>query len=123
MSVDEKLPFYIESLCRSLNIKSEEELNDLLSIFDKFNNNVVNANDNLINEEEDEENTEKNVLKIDPDEVMELLKVFKAEKDKMAQQHSKTYLTFSKQYDSIFKKIFQQRRERRYQKRTYELSI
>jgi hypothetical protein len=89
MSVDEKLPFYIESLCRSLNIKSEEELNDLLSIFDKFNKNIANTNENLISEEEDEENVEKNVLKIDPDEVMELLKIFKMEKDKMAQQHSK----------------------------------
>ena len=88
MTVDEKLPLYIESLCRSLNIKSEEELNDLLSIFDKFNKNVANTNEQLISEEDDEENIEKNVLKIDPDEVMELLKLFKTEKDKMAQQHS-----------------------------------
>ena len=50
MTVDEKLPLYIESLCRSLNIKSEEELNDLLSIFDKFNKNVANKNEQIISE-------------------------------------------------------------------------
>jgi hypothetical protein len=89
MTADEKLPLYIESLCRSLNIKSEGELNHLLSIFDKFNQNIVNTNSNLMNEDDEEENTEKNILKIDPDEILGLLKAFKSEKDKMAQEHSK----------------------------------
>ncbi len=80
------MPFYIESLCRSLNIKSEKELNNLLAIFDRYNQNIENNND-----DEDDENTQNRGLRIDPDQVIEILKLFKSEKDKLAQEHSKTY--------------------------------
>jgi hypothetical protein len=85
--MDEKMPFYIESLCRSLNIKSEKELNNLLAIFDRYN---LNTEHNNI-DDEDDENTQTRGLRIDPDQVMEILKLFKSEKDKLAQEHSKIY--------------------------------
>jgi hypothetical protein len=81
--MDEKIPYYIESLCRSLNIKSEKELNNLLAIFDKFNLNAFNHLD-----DDDEENTENKGLRIDPDQVIEILKLFNSEKNKLAQEHS-----------------------------------
>jgi hypothetical protein len=82
--MDEKMPFYIESLCRSLNIKSEKELNNLLAIFERYNLNTDKPDD-----EEENENEQNRGLRIDPDQVIEILKLFKSEKDKLAQEHSK----------------------------------
>jgi hypothetical protein len=82
--MDEKMPKYIESLCKSLNIKSEKELNNLLALFDRYNLNTEQDN----NHDEDDENVQNRGLRIDPDQVIEILKLFKTEKDKLAQEHS-----------------------------------
>ena len=49
MEVEEKLPFYMESLCRALGIKTDEDLNNLLALFDKKNK----ANQEEVKNEED----------------------------------------------------------------------
>lgn len=93
MTFDEKLPRYIDSICKALNIKNDQELNQLMTLFDKHN---LNSNEDLkISEEsmsevegsrEEEEKKNKNTLEIDPDIVMDLLKEFYLEKKNKAKE-------------------------------------
>jgi hypothetical protein len=96
MSYDEKLPYYIESICKALNIKNESELNQLLSIFDKRNlvkPKVIKKTDESNDSNEDEfkvEDDEKEKsFEIDPDCVIELLEEFYNEKKINSKDQSK----------------------------------
>lgn len=97
MTLEEKLPEYVESICKALNIKSEHELNQLLELFYKrnINDNQVNENnenqnleDSEDSENKEKEKTEKEIdeIKIDPDEVLDILKEFYNEKKKKAKE-------------------------------------
>jgi hypothetical protein len=87
MTYDERLPHYIESICRALNIKNEQELNQLLILFDKRNiakNNLIKKSEDSGNESEnddknEDEEKEKSFV-IDPDCVIKLLEDFYNEK-------------------------------------------
>jgi hypothetical protein len=93
MSIDEKLPRYIDSICKALNIKNDQELNQLMTLFEKHN---LNSNeDSKISDEgmsdidascEEQEKKNRNFLEIDPDNVMELLKEFYLEKKNKAKE-------------------------------------
>ena len=107
MTLDEKLPEYVESICRALNIKSEQELNQLLELFYKHNlNNQQNdpnadnqnmddsqsENNNNEHKENDNDNKENDEIRIDPDEVLDILKEFYNEKKKRAKEKSNTHI-------------------------------
>jgi len=97
MEVDEKLPFYMESLCRSLGIKTEEDLNGLLALFDKKNKATVEE----VKLDEDDENfqgddvetSQKNKpgiqLELNPDEILLYLQEFLQEKKKKHTEQGK----------------------------------
>jgi hypothetical protein len=101
MTLDEKLVEYVESICRALNIKSEQELNQLLDLFYKHNLNNQQDDPNAENQNIDDsqsehnheikegENTENGDIIIDPDEVLDILKEFYNEKKKRAKEKSK----------------------------------
>ena len=98
MTYEEKVPEYVESICRALNIKSEHELNQLLELFYKHNLNDKQEDKKDENEEDEgdsegeekEKNSNENdEIKIDPNEVLEILKEFYNEKKKKAQEKSK----------------------------------
>ena len=87
MSEAERLPRYIESICKALNIKNEQELNQLLSLFDKHNMaekqediRVTEESANESGEENGKSRDKENYLIIDPDIVLDLLKEFYNEK-------------------------------------------
>ena len=109
MSYEEKVPEYVESICRALNIKSEHELNQLLELFYKHNLNDKQEDKKNENEEEDDsegEEKEKNSnendeIKIDPNEVLEILKEFYNEKKRKAQEKSKKKILFIFLYNKI----------------------
>ena len=109
MSYEEKVPEYVESICRALNIKSEHELNQLLELFYKHNLNDKQEDKKNENEEEDDsegEEKEKNSnendeIKIDPNEVLEILKEFYNEKKRKAQEKSKKKILFINLYNKI----------------------
>ena len=95
MEIDDKLPLYMESLCKSLGIKTDEDLNGLLALFDKKNKAVV---EEIKTEEEvldgDEmENVNKtrqgNNLELNTDEILMYLKEFLQEKKKRRDEQSK----------------------------------
>ena len=104
MTLDEKLVEYVESICRALNIKSEQELNQLLELFYKHNLNNQQDDPNAENQNIDDsqsehnheikegENTENDDIIIDPDEVLDILKEFYNEKKKRAKEKSKLYI-------------------------------
>lgn len=96
MSEEEKLPKYIESICKALNIKNEQELNQLLSLFDKHNMAEIKQEDLKMTEEsniesaDDQKEAENdNSLLIDPDIVLDLLKEFYNEKKIKSKEQSK----------------------------------
>jgi hypothetical protein len=96
MSEEEKLPKYIESICKALNIKNEQELNQLLSLFDKHNMAEIKQEDLKMTEEsniesaDDQKEAENdNSLLIDPDIVLDLLKDFYNEKKIKSKEQSK----------------------------------
>ena len=94
---DEKLPYYIESICKALQIKNENDLILLLDLFEKksdeikeeeaLNNENMDELDNQSERDEKEKNF--NRLKIDPDRVIEYFKEFNAEKKKNTKNESK----------------------------------
>lgn len=92
MSFDEKLPRYIDSICRALNIKNDQELNQLLTLFDKNNQNAnedIKISDESMSEVEDnkpENLKNRNCLMVDPDIVLDLLKEFYMEKKNKAKE-------------------------------------
>ncbi len=95
MSEEEKLPRYIESICKALNIKNEQELNQLLSLFDKHNTAEIKQEDIRMTEESNNESAEDqkdgdkdNSLLIDPDIVLDLLKEFYNEKKIKSKEQS-----------------------------------
>jgi hypothetical protein len=96
MSEEEKLPRYIESICKALNIKNEQELHQLLSLFDKHNQaenkpENIHVTEESANESLDEQGKSKekeNSLVIDPDVVLELLKEFYNEKKIKSKEQS-----------------------------------
>ena len=56
MTSEEKVPEYIESICRALNIKNEHELNELLALFyitNKENKKLVDENEENKEKEDD----------------------------------------------------------------------
>ena len=85
LSLDEKLPLYIESISKALGIKTLDEMNDLLSVFYSHNQNiqeeVVKGSDDENSDDENEDrNVEQNVnaqnLNIETDCVLDYLKEF-----------------------------------------------
>jgi hypothetical protein len=98
ISEEEKLPRYIESICRALNIKNEQELNQLLSLFDKHNQSEnkqdeirVTEESNIESGEEKNREDKENSLIIDPDMVLDLLKEFYNEKKIKSKEQSKFF--------------------------------
>lgn len=98
LPLEEKLPEYVESICKALNIKNEHELNQLLELFYKknLNDNEVNENNNQnpdessesVNKDKEKEINENDEIKIDPDDVLDILKEFYNEKKKKAKEKS-----------------------------------
>jgi hypothetical protein len=91
MEVEEKLPYYMESLCRSLGIKTEEDLNSLLALFDKKNKAPIEEvkledeeDENFQNEEIENstKNKQGNTLDLNTDEILMYLQEFLNEKKK-----------------------------------------
>ena len=101
LPLEEKLPEYVESICKALNIKNEHELNQLLELFYKKNlsENEVNDNNNQnadessesVNKDKEKDINENDEIKIDPDDVLDILKEFYNEKKKKAKEKSKLY--------------------------------
>jgi len=86
------LPKYIDSICRALNIKNDQELNQLMILFDKQN---LNSNEDIqiseeslsdIDENKPDTQNNRNSLQIDPDCVLGLLKDFYLEKKNKAKE-------------------------------------
>lgn len=71
LNIEEKLPFYIESLCKALSIKNESDLNQLIDLFEKKSKLTINDNDNF-----------DDAISIDPDKVLDYLKEFYDERKK-----------------------------------------
>ena len=89
-TTEEKVPEYIESICKALNIKNEHELNELLELFYKRNINEEN-NENQEGKEDESENSENkqkdnDEIEIDPDQVLDILKEFYNVKKKKAKE-------------------------------------
>jgi hypothetical protein len=94
--MEEKLPYYVESICKALSINNEQELNQLMTLFDK--NNIAQKEDmNFILDQSVEDSRgsfEKfdsergSKLEIDPDNVLRLLKEFYEEKKKKTREQS-----------------------------------
>lgn len=101
--LDTKLPYMVESICKSLQIKNENELNQLLDLFDKKSIQLDTENENLEDEIENAENKDgsdeekdsidkkENKLNIDPDKVIDYLKEFYEERKKNSKNESKRY--------------------------------
>lgn len=88
-SMEEKLPYYIESLCKALQIKNEQELNHLLDLFDKKSQNEEDKSDNYSNHNnasmsEASEGKKDSKINIDPDKVLDYLKEFYEERKKIS---------------------------------------
>ena len=100
MEIDEKLPYYMESLCKSMGIKTDEDLNGLLALFDKKNKATVEEikTEEEFLENDDMENLNKtkqgNTLELNTDEILTYLKEFLQEKKKRRDEQSKN-LTYT----------------------------
>ena len=94
MTSEEKVPEYIESICRALNIKNEHELNELLALFYKSNkDNKKPGDENEENKEKDDdsENSEdkqkdNDDISFEKDNVLNILKEFSRVKAKKAKE-------------------------------------
>jgi len=95
MDADQRLPYYIESICKALSINTEQDLNQLITLFDK--NNIADREDTdfmLDNSSDDSQNNSKfgldrrAKLDIDPDIVLKLLKDFYEDKKKKTREQS-----------------------------------
>lgn len=95
--MEEKVPFYVESICKALSINNEQELNQLMALFDK--NNLISDKDdiNYILDQSIEdskgdlerfEQERGSKFEIDPDNVLKLLKEFYEEKKKKTREQS-----------------------------------
>ena len=85
MTPEEKVPEYIESICRALNIKNEHELNELLSLFYKSNKNNKKEEENeegkekeddLENSEDKNKDNDNDDVSFEKDNVLNILKEF-----------------------------------------------
>ena len=93
---EEKLPKYIESICKALSINNDVELNQLLNLFDKHNQaekEEIRITEDSNSESLDEGNNKikqgnGNSLIIDPDAILELLKEFFNEKKIKSKEQS-----------------------------------
>ena len=95
MTSEEKVPEYIESICRALNIKNEHELNELLSLFYKSNKNNKKEEDNeeakekeddLDNSEDKNKDNDNDDVSFEKDNVLNILKEFSRVKTKKAKE-------------------------------------
>jgi dynein regulatory complex protein 1 len=94
MTSEEKVPEYIESICRALNIKNEHELNELLALFYKSNkNNKKPGDENEENKENDDESEnsegkqkDNDDISFEKDNVLNILKEFSRVKAKKAKE-------------------------------------
>ena len=94
MTSEEKVPEYIESICRALNIKNEHELNELLALFYKSNkDNKKPGDDNEENKEKDDESEnsedkqkDNDDISFEKDNVLNILKEFSRVKAKKAKE-------------------------------------
>jgi hypothetical protein len=97
MSMEEKLPYYVESICKALSINNEQELNQLMALFDK--NNLTSEKDdmNYILDQSIEDSRgdierfdpeRGSKLEIDPDNLLRLLREFYEDKKKKTREQS-----------------------------------
>ena len=94
MTSEEKVPEYIESICRALNIKNEHELNELLALFyksNKENKKPGDENEENKEKEEESENSEdkqkdNDDVSFEKDNVLNILKEFSRVKAKKAKE-------------------------------------
>jgi len=94
MTSEEKVPEYIESICRALNIKNEHELNELLALFYKSNkDNKKSVDENEENKEKDDESEnsedkqkDNDDISFEKDNVLNILKEFSRVKAKKAKE-------------------------------------
>ena len=95
MTPEEKVPEYIESICRALNIKNEHELNELLSLFYKSNKNNKKEEENeegkekeddLENSEDKNKDNDNDDVSFEKDNVLNILKEFSRVKTKKAKE-------------------------------------
>lgn len=94
MTSEEKVPEYIESICRALNIKNEHELNELLALFYKSNkDNKKPGDENEENKEKDDESEnsedkqkDNDDISFEKDNVLNILKEFSRVKAKKAKE-------------------------------------
>ena len=90
----------MESLCKSMGIKTDEDLNGLLALFDKKNKATVEEikTEEEFLENDDMENLNKtkqgNTLELNTDEILTYLKEFLQEKKKRRDEQSKN-LTYT----------------------------
>ena len=86
LSQDERFPYYVESLCKALQIKNEQELNQLINLFiKKSQENEVNVDDNQSLKDSHESVSN---LNIDPDRVLDYLKEFYEERKKVSKEQN-----------------------------------
>lgn len=101
MDEEEKLPFYIESICKALSINTEKELNQLMTLFDQSNLAEKEGMNYMLDHSADDSqsgrfDTERgNKLDIDPDNVLKLLKDFYEEKKKKSREQSILYIIYT----------------------------
>ena len=92
MSFEDKLPRYVESLVRGLGIKTENELQQLISFFEKHNQAQEEENLAEFSEESEEDDREarnrQKPLELDPDGIIGLLKEYWVEKKQRQQDQS-----------------------------------
>ena len=94
MTSEEKVPEYLESICRALNIKNEHELNELLALFYKSNkDNKKPGDENEENKEKDDESEnsedkqkDNDDISFEKDNVLNILKEFSRVKAKKAKE-------------------------------------
>jgi len=112
--MDEKFPYYVESICKALSINNEQELNQLMTLFDK-NNLAEKEEMNFVLDQSAEDSggdlkrfdTERgDKLEIDPDDVLRLLKEFYEEKKKKTREQSNFILTYSNSEGQCYRKHF-----------------
>ncbi len=94
MTSEEKVPEYIESICRALTIKNEHELNELLALFYKSNKeNKKSGDENEENKEKEDESEnsedkqkDNDDISFEKDNVLNILKEFSRVKAKKAKE-------------------------------------
>ena len=100
MTSEEKVPEYIESICRALNIKSEHELNELLALFYKLNKKAGEEKEEDKEEKDEDSENENNQkdnddVSFEKDNVLNILKEFSRVKAKKAKEKLQSNATSS----------------------------